>query len=65
MLTRLLLIGLSACLAGLLVYVGCVVWPLDLPDSTGLVAGSGVALCWALVLAVYLDSRSNEGRDKN
>lgn len=61
MVLRLLTTLISACLAGGLTYAGCVIWPLELAKPTGLVAGISVALGWALVLAVYLDSRSGSG----
>jgi hypothetical protein len=58
MLVRLILVVFSACPVGLLVYAACVIWPLNMFKSTGLIAGISAALCWILVLAVYLDSRS-------
>jgi len=61
MLVRLPLILFSAVIIGLLVYAGCVIWPLRLLESTGLIAAISCALAWALVLAVYLDSRSSAG----
>lgn len=63
MLVRLIFITLSTCLVGLLVYAGCVIWPLNLLKPTGLIAGISVALGWALVLAVYLDSRASSGKE--
>jgi hypothetical protein len=59
MLVRLILVVLSACPVGALVYAGCVIWPLEMFKSTGVIAGISAALCWTLVLAVYLDSRSD------
>ncbi len=63
MLVRLPLIALSAGIIGLLVYAGCVIWPLRLLESTGLIAAISCALAWGLVLAVFLDSRSSAGKD--
>ncbi len=64
MLVRLILVVISAFPVGLLVYAACVIWPLDMFKSTGLIAGISAALCWTLVLAVYLDSRSGSSDGK-
>ena len=59
MAVRLLLIAISTCFIGVLVYAGCVFWPLQMLKPTGLIAAISVSLGWALVVAVFLDSRKS------
>lgn len=58
MLVRLLLIMCCAAVIGVLVYVGCVVWPLNLPDATGIIAAISCAIGCGMVFAVHQDSRT-------
>lgn len=66
MLYRVLLLISSTAVVGGAVYGGCVFWPLNLPEPTGLIAAIGCAMAWLLIFAVYLDgragSRSRRGR---
>ncbi|WP_136809789.1 hypothetical protein [Desulfosediminicola flagellatus] len=59
MAVRLLLIAVSTCFVGALVYAGCVIWPLQMLKPTGLIAAISVSFGWALVGAVFLDSRKS------
>lgn len=59
MVVRLLMIVFSSCIIGVLTYVGCVFWPLQLLKPTALIAAISVALGWAITLAVYFDSRNS------
>jgi hypothetical protein len=60
MMYKLLWIILSTAMVGGTVYGGCVFWPLNLPEPTGLIAAVGCAMAWMIILAVYLDSRAGD-----
>lgn len=59
MVVRLLLIAISTCFVGGIVYAGCVIWPLQMLKPTGLIAAISSGLGWAVVCAVFLDSRES------
>lgn len=62
MILRLIFILFSAVFFGGLTYAACVVWPFDMDASTALIAAIGIALGWALVAGVFMDSRKSSGR---